>query len=72
MQIGIGHGDSHCDRNRMGIPNGNWFFIIVELSKQEKATPLKIVGILLAFGGACFIVFYGSHIETGSAGFPEL
>jgi len=33
----------------------------------EKATPFKIIGIFLAFGGACFIVFYGSHIESGSA-----
>mmetsp|Transcript_36504 Transcript_36504/g.70389 ORF Transcript_36504/g.70389 Transcript_36504/m.70389 type:complete len:261 (+) Transcript_36504:418-1200(+) len=33
----------------------------------EKATFFKIIGILLAFGGACFIVFYGAHIEAGGA-----
>ena len=32
----------------------------------EKATSLKIVGVLLAFGGAAFIVFYGAEIESGS------
>ncbi|GAB5368154.1 hypothetical protein AAMO2058_001294100 [Amorphochlora amoebiformis] len=33
----------------------------------EKATFFKITGILLAFGGACFIVFYGARMQSGSA-----
>jgi len=34
---------------------------------REKATSFKILGILLAFGGAAFIVFYGAHMKAGSA-----
>eukprot|EP00471_Norrisiella_sphaerica_P000535 CAMPEP_0184480942 /NCGR_PEP_ID=MMETSP0113_2-20130426/2477_1 /TAXON_ID=91329 /ORGANISM="Norrisiella sphaerica, Strain BC52" /LENGTH=385 /DNA_ID=CAMNT_0026859765 /DNA_START=139 /DNA_END=1296 /DNA_ORIENTATION=+ len=34
---------------------------------RERATLFKILGILLAFGGACFIVFYGAKMQAGSA-----
>jgi drug/metabolite transporter (DMT)-like permease len=35
----------------------------------ESATPLKVAGILIAFGGAAFMVFYGQHITVGSSVF---
>jgi len=33
----------------------------------EKATVMKILGILIAFGGAVFIVFFGSQLKEGSS-----
>jgi hypothetical protein len=35
----------------------------------ESATPLKVTGILVAFGGAAFMVFYGAEITVGSSVF---
>eukprot|EP00468_Gymnochlora_sp_CCMP2014_P013143 CAMPEP_0167756120 /NCGR_PEP_ID=MMETSP0110_2-20121227/9205_1 /TAXON_ID=629695 /ORGANISM="Gymnochlora sp., Strain CCMP2014" /LENGTH=247 /DNA_ID=CAMNT_0007642187 /DNA_START=481 /DNA_END=1224 /DNA_ORIENTATION=- len=34
--------------------------------RWEKATPYKILGIFIAFGGALFIVFWGANIKQGS------
>ncbi|KAK3288282.1 hypothetical protein CYMTET_4237 [Cymbomonas tetramitiformis] len=34
----------------------------------ESATPFKLLGIFIAFGGAAFMVFYGQHFSSSSTG----